>query len=273
VYGVYDKSAPHGTVKIWDRESLKCTATLSGHTGSVSSVFAIDNIILSGSYDKTVKVWDRETFTCTATLSGHIDFVNTVFAIDNIIISGSWDYTIKIWDRTTLKCTTKSQLIVPPEGVRLGDFRSSIEVYPQVSINRDFSSSLGMCNAPGLDKSAPHCTATLTGHTRQVDSVVAIDNIIISNSWDNTVKIWERETYTCIATFEENIYILSNISAIDNIILFGLEDGNIRKVEYITEKQRSVALSCIQDIGLPNELICEVFSWIDTAKYQLIVHP
>ncbi len=54
--------------------------------------------------------------------------------------------------------TDKPQLIVHPQEVQLGDFRSSIGVYPQVSINRDFSSSLGMCNAPGLDKSAPHGT-------------------------------------------------------------------------------------------------------------------
>ena len=83
---------------------LSNSKTLTGHTSYVWSVFAIDNIILSGSDDNTVKIWDRTSHTCTATLTGHTSAVISVFAIDNIILSGSWDNTIKIWDRTTFKC-------------------------------------------------------------------------------------------------------------------------------------------------------------------------
>jgi hypothetical protein len=65
--------------------------------------------------------------------------------------------------RKTRKATAKHQLIVHPEGVRLGDFRSSIGVYPQVSINRDFSSSIGGSERPPwYDKSEPHGIATTT---------------------------------------------------------------------------------------------------------------
>jgi signal transduction histidine kinase/CheY-like chemotaxis protein len=120
------------------------------------------------------------------------------FLINNYrVLSGCVDTQ----ERLQSQCTTdKSHLIVHPEGVRLGDFssslgmcntpgldkstphgtdksqlgdfRSSIGVYPQVSINRDFSSSLGMCNTPGLDKSAPHGTSVGVNNQKVKESIV-----------------------------------------------------------------------------------------------------
>ncbi len=65
------------------------------------------------------------------------EWQNKYFNKSNHVIFGDIE---SLNSPTDPKSTAKSQLIVHPEGVQLGDFRSS----------------LGMCNAPRLDKSAPH---------------------------------------------------------------------------------------------------------------------
>jgi WD40 repeat protein len=80
------------------------TKVLKGHTNYVLSVFAKDNMIISGSYDKTIKIWDIDTGSCLKTLEGHTYSVRSVYVKDNLIVSGSWDNTIKIWDIDTGTC-------------------------------------------------------------------------------------------------------------------------------------------------------------------------
>jgi IMP dehydrogenase/GMP reductase len=91
----------------------------------------------------------------------HPRFINLMTVARDIMIKHSIEKVPVFYDEVNTGGTAKYQLIVHPEGVRLGDFRSSIGVYPQVSINRDFSSSIGGSERPPwYDKSAPHGTTT-----------------------------------------------------------------------------------------------------------------
>lgn len=49
------------TIKIWDRNSLRCIKTLTGHTGSVLCLQFDENVIISGSSDSTIRIWDLNT--------------------------------------------------------------------------------------------------------------------------------------------------------------------------------------------------------------------
>jgi len=61
---------------------------------------------VSGSYDHTVRVWDLETGRCTATLGGHTNFVNAVAVDEagRRVVSGSHDRTVRVWDLSTGVC-------------------------------------------------------------------------------------------------------------------------------------------------------------------------
>lgn len=82
-------------------EVVSLLRTLTGHTGSVSSVtFNPDGQTLaSGSHDETIKLWNLATGKELRTLTGHTKTVTSVaFSPDGqTLASGSWDQTIKIW--------------------------------------------------------------------------------------------------------------------------------------------------------------------------------
>ncbi|MGF1933476.1 MAG: protein kinase domain-containing protein [Nostoc sp. ChiQUE02] len=92
-------------IKLWDLNTKKVLASLSGHSQAVKSVtFSPDGKILAtASDDKTIKLWQVETLEEICTLLGHSHTVKSVaFSPDGqILASGSWDKTIKLWDVNT----------------------------------------------------------------------------------------------------------------------------------------------------------------------------
>ena len=70
-------------------------------------------------------------------------------------------------------------------------------------------------------------TKTLNSHTDAVRSVFAINNRIISCSWDKSIKVHE----------------------------------------YITHKQLFTALMCMWKLDYPTEIIHEIFGWLGINTY------
>ena len=98
----YDK-----TIRIWDAKTGNEVNVLKGHTSLVYSVsFSPDgNYIASASYDETIRIWDTKTGKVMQVLVGHTGAVNmAVFSPDGkYIASASDDGTVKIWDVKTGK--------------------------------------------------------------------------------------------------------------------------------------------------------------------------
>ncbi|MEH2175803.1 serine/threonine-protein kinase [Nostoc sp.] len=92
-------------IKLWDLNTKKVLASLSGHSQAVKSVAFSPNgqILATASDDKTIKLWQVETLEQICTLLGHSQAVKSVaFSPDGqILASGSWDKTIKLWDVNT----------------------------------------------------------------------------------------------------------------------------------------------------------------------------
>ncbi|MEH2065639.1 MAG: serine/threonine-protein kinase [Nostoc sp.] len=92
-------------IKLWDLNTKKVLASLSGHSQAVKSVSFSPNgqILATASDDKSIKLWQVETLKEICTLLGHSHAVKSVaFSPDGqILASGSWDKTIKLWDVNT----------------------------------------------------------------------------------------------------------------------------------------------------------------------------
>ena len=92
-------------IDIWDAQTLRPVARLTGHTGLVYSVaFSGDGLLLaSASSDRTVRVWEVAAAKCVAVLTGHTDEVLTAaFHPDGKrLASAGRDRAIWLWDLST----------------------------------------------------------------------------------------------------------------------------------------------------------------------------
>jgi WD40 repeat protein/predicted Ser/Thr protein kinase len=195
-------------IKLWDLNTQKILATLSGHSQAVKSVaFSPDGQILAtASDDKTIKLWQVETLKEICTLSGHSHAVKSVaFSPDGqILASGSWDKTIKLWDVNTgreLFTITGHQLQV-----------SSVAFSPDGKLlaSASYDRTTRLWQIPALESSQRKfenrpcysLLSTLSGHAWAVLTAAFSPDgqILATGSDDNTIKLWEVNTGQLICT-------------------------------------------------------------------------
>ncbi|KZV88506.1 WD40 repeat-like protein [Exidia glandulosa HHB12029] len=201
-------SCSHKTIKLWDAEpGLAIGAPMTGHTkpghtGLVWSVaFSPDGQhIVSG--DDTIRIWSTET--CTTVLGplyGHTNFVLSVaYSPDySRIVSGSLDKTIQVWDAHT--------------GNRIRTLRGNTDIVQSVAYSPD----------------SLHIPATF-GSCQYWPLV-----LIVSGSWDRTVRIWDATTGQLVGSpFEGHTnwvfqnYLSVAYSPDGTRIVSGSEDRTIR---------------------------------------------
>ena len=93
----------HDIAHVWDVESGRLVALLSGHDGEIYSADfdSHGSHVVTASADNTVRLWEVGNEDKSTTLPGHGDIV--IFAAfspnDNRIVTASRDQTIRVWDR------------------------------------------------------------------------------------------------------------------------------------------------------------------------------
>ncbi|CAF0911073.1 unnamed protein product [Adineta ricciae] len=87
---------------------LRCNGTFTGHNDTVWCLYALHDVLLSGSSDKTVKVWNLcgTPFTNLATLHGHHDAVLSLTVKERTVFSGGGDNSIFVWNLDDYNQTT-----------------------------------------------------------------------------------------------------------------------------------------------------------------------
>ncbi|KAH6565164.1 hypothetical protein BASA60_010041 [Batrachochytrium salamandrivorans] len=81
---------------------LTLDGSMEAYDGKVYSLVINGNLLVSASSDKTIRLWNRNTLECTATLTGHTAGVNAICLLPgDQLASVSSDKSIKIWDLNT----------------------------------------------------------------------------------------------------------------------------------------------------------------------------
>lgn len=65
--GLFATGGSDNKIHVWQLDGLKEVGTLSGHTGTVSSLDYVDRTLVSGSFDTQVRLWSTESYTSNPT--------------------------------------------------------------------------------------------------------------------------------------------------------------------------------------------------------------
>ncbi|PSB25966.1 protein kinase domain-containing protein [Stenomitos frigidus] len=185
------------TIRLWQLPTGDVKQVLVGHTHWVIAVaFSPDGkMIASGSRDKTIRLWDTSAGTLVHLLEGHQDAVNaiTISPDGRTLASASDDSTIRLWDLPTGKLKqvlsdhkgAVNALAIDPDGTTL------------VSGSQDTTIKLwSLATGVLLDSLAGHTNwvwSVAMSSLAQTDVNTTPGKVIVSGSWDATVKIWRQQ--------------------------------------------------------------------------------
>ena len=197
-------------------QDSRLRATLTGHTGFVSSVDFSPNgrTLASGSWDRTIRLWNADTAESSIILTDHTDRVTSVtFSPNgNMLASGSWDKTVRFWNPHSgklLRSTSTPRVIHETfTSVVAADAHGDSYWFASGSLD----DHVWLWYGYGLTPRSEYYK--LPGHTHDVSSVAfsADERTLASGSRDHTVKLWDIYDQKLRATLKGHTGFVTSVA-------------------------------------------------------------
>jgi WD40 repeat protein len=193
------------TICIWDVQTGECLHQITGVQVSIVSVAFSPNgqLLASSDADGGIQLWDVETGVAhPVKIAGHPDGCWSIkFSPDGQwLLSSSIDRTLKLWSVATGECLKTFTGHLGP--VLIGQFSPD----GQWVVSGGFDRSLRVWNIATGDS-----VQTLTGHSGLIYhlDVAEVQRssdqptlLAFSGSLDETIRVWDLEAATCLATWK-----------------------------------------------------------------------
>lgn len=154
-------SSDDGTIRAFNFFG-KFVSEFSGHSGGVWALYAIDNILVTGSTDKTARVWSIKDQILLTTLKYHKSTVRVLKCIDKYIITGGRDGKIVVWIQEKEECN-----------------KNTISSKKKSKVDNTWV--FGSYTLFHI----------LEGHTNSIRCMDVSDKYLVTGSYDCTVKLWD----------------------------------------------------------------------------------
>lgn len=214
--GGHDKN-----IHVFNHKNNRKLMVLTGHADYIRSVFFHKDrpFIISASDDSTIRIWNWQSRTQVIMITGHSHYVMCAkfHPSRNLIVSCSLDRTVRIWNYTKLIEKTQSSAggghISPfdVEQVAVGDDHDNGVNWISIDDTNELIYSAGDDRKVRIwkikeSKARLEESDALFGHSYNVCSVVynKKTDLVISNSEDFTMRVWNRSTGNCLETFKRN---------------------------------------------------------------------
>lgn len=217
-----------GTVSIWNYESLATEKSFKITESPVRSAkfIAGKDWFVAGADDKIIRVYDYKTSEKIKEFEAHTDFIRSVVVhpILPYVLSSSDDKLIKLWNwEKDWECT---QI-----------FEGHAHYVMQVAFNptdpNTFASVSLDCKTMIWNIGSPDPKLVLEGHSKGVNTVDFFGakgkSCLVTGSDDQTVKVWDYQTGTCLHTLEGHTHNITSVCVHPEFpfIITGSEDETV----------------------------------------------
>ncbi|CAM6129228.1 unnamed protein product [Calypogeia fissa] len=162
--------------------SYQCVATLSGHSGPVSSIAVVGNRIYSGGSDgRDIRVWNQPDMGEICRFGTGNGAVKAIIMLGDRLISAHQDMKIRVW---------KQPEIGPkgPKGPKL------VATLPTM---KDYL--LRCVPSKNYVQVRRHKSSLWIQHNDAISVLAAgPGNLLYSGSWDKTIKVWRTSDFRCL---------------------------------------------------------------------------
>lgn len=187
--GTVVSASDDGTVRVWNiLNKNRIPAVLCGHTAWVRTVLLSEegNYAISGGWDNDIIVWDLVNDKIVNKFVGHKASVEALAMTKdmNLLVSGSDDNTIRFWN---IKEGTECQEPI----VAHDDWVRALKLLHNQKniVTASWDNTICIWDLKTHDK-----IGNIKGHNNRIDALaVSNENVIISGSDDNTVRMWTEK--------------------------------------------------------------------------------
>ncbi|KAJ3104441.1 SCF ubiquitin ligase complex subunit cdc4 [Phlyctochytrium planicorne] len=189
------------TIHVYDVNNGKLLKKLEGHEGGVWALQYWNNTLVSGSTDRTVRVWDLETGRCTHVFEGHTSTVRCLMIVTPTVISPPPNKYGHVQPSSTQTTDIPCPLIVT------GSRDATLRVWRLPDPHFVLYGLETRDNLPL--NGAPYFMHVLSGHTNSVRAIAGHGRVLVSGSYDTTVRVWDLvtgENVHCFRGHREKVY-------------------------------------------------------------------
>lgn len=192
-------------LRIYSLPDLKLVHTLMSHRAAVNALsLSPDGLyVISASGDRSVRIWDTITGKIVASLEGwHSRGIASIDFYPPYIVSGSSDKHVRVFNLQTREgwstCCETTHTMQPelPDNLPASLTSGSDFASPVVSARAPLPPNAGL--APSQVCQSCNGLGTIgkprVGHKDLVRTVAMNHDFVVSGSYDETIKVWDRQT-------------------------------------------------------------------------------
>uniref|UniRef100_H2YGW0 Uncharacterized protein n=1 Tax=Ciona savignyi TaxID=51511 RepID=H2YGW0_CIOSA len=203
-------------VLVWDCVTREVKQTITGHTGTVTSVAVDASFIITCSHDSTIRVWDIRTYECLRVITHHSSAIHCMSYHNKLIITGGVDKTIHVTN------SGSGELVKTFVGHK-APVTALVRQHNLIA-SGDRDGTVMFWSIEG----ASEPVESIKAHDKQINSIALSGGRFLTASADKLVKEWELVTMTCVRILQGHVNEVTGVLYTPKYLITSSRDSSVR---------------------------------------------